>query len=141
MRPLRRFTLGLALLFFGLGPIGCASVGTGDPVVVKGEDVLVNSLTFYDTATDWHMANSTRESVALYKAFEAFRKEFPKVWGTAKAALAVYKASRTEDHKFEWTKALDKVQQLVTDIKAAWTPATPPARLRYGRPRFIPLEA
>ncbi len=51
----------------------CATVGTSDPVVVKAEDVLTNSLSVYTAAMNYHFANSTKETPAVYKSFEEFQ--------------------------------------------------------------------
>lgn len=110
--------LGALLLASALGTSGCASVGTGDPVVVRAEDVQVNSLNFFDTAMQWHYANSTKESPALYKAFEKFRVAFPPAYRTLTKAIPAYKAGTGGDLQ----TALAAVEQLVAEIKAIWTP-------------------
>jgi len=97
---------------------GCASIGTGDKVVVRAEDVQVNSLTFFDTAMQWHYANSAKESKSLYAAFEVFRVGFPPAWKTLSAAIPAYKAGKGGD----LPTALQAVEKLLIDIKAVWTP-------------------
>jgi hypothetical protein len=97
---------------------GCATVGTGDPVIVRAEDVQVNSLNFYDTAMQWHYANSTKESPALYRAFEKFRVDFPPAYRTLTKSIAAYKSGKGGDLQ----TALAAVEQLLLDIKAIWTP-------------------
>lgn len=118
-RHSRTFALALILSLVIVGcASGCASIGTGDPVVVRAEDVQVNSLSFFDTAMQWHYANSSKESPALYKAFEVFRVSFPPAYKTLTAAIPAYKASKSGDLQV----SLAAVEQLLTDIKAVWTP-------------------
>jgi hypothetical protein len=74
----------------------CATTGTGDPVVVRAEDALTNGLTFYAAAMDYHFANSTRESPAVYKAFESFREKFPILWRAVDNAKREYQLNRGE---------------------------------------------
>jgi len=88
----------------------CATVGTGDPVVVKAEDVLSNSLTTYQAAMSYHFANSTKESPAVYKTFEAVRLNFPEGWKNLYDTLQAYKANRT-------TAGADRVNALLTALQ------------------------
>src|SRR5512144_2601867 len=74
--------------------VACASVGSGDPVVVRAEDFLVNSLSVYDTGMKWHEANSTKESPATYKTLEQARVNFPPAWQAAKNGVASYKLNK-----------------------------------------------
>jgi hypothetical protein len=113
----RAFALFLVVALVPLG-MGCASVGTGDPVIVRAEDVQVNSLAFFDTAMQWHYANSTKESPALFRAFETFRTSFPPAYKTLTATIPVYKSGKSGDLQ----GALQAVEKLLADIRAVWTP-------------------
>jgi ABC-type thiamine transport system substrate-binding protein len=75
----RKYVVPVLLLVVFLAG-ACATVGAGDPVVVRAEDTLSNSLTIYTTAMNYHFANSTKEGPAVYKAFEDFRVQFPVAW-------------------------------------------------------------
>ena len=72
--------------------VGCASVGTGRPEVVRAEDVLVNSQNTWRAFMSWHKANSTKESPAVYKILESARVEYPKARVTLRSAIRAYKA-------------------------------------------------
>jgi hypothetical protein len=109
-------------LILALTLAACATVGTGDPVVVKAEDVQVNSLSFFDTAMSFHYANSAKESPALYRAFETFRIKFPPAWRTLSAAIPAYKAGKGGD----LANAVQVVESLLAEVKAVWTPAPSP---------------
>ena len=117
-RKLRSAPLALVVVL-ALLSASCATVGTGDPAVVRAEDVQVNSLSFFDSAMQWHYANSAKESPALYRAFEKFRKEFPPAWKTLSTAIPAYKAGKGGD----LSNALQIVEKLLVDIRAVWTPA------------------
>jgi hypothetical protein len=84
-----------ALAAFLLVAVACASVGAGDPVVVRAEDVLTNSLTVYSQAMDFHFKHSTQESPAIYKTFEAFRVKFPVAWNALDQAKRTYKKDKS----------------------------------------------
>jgi hypothetical protein len=95
----------------------CATVGTGDPVVVRAEDVLSNSLTVYSTAMDYHFKNSTKESPSVYKAFETFRVKFPVAWNALDTAKRSYQANKTAG-----TSSLDAALAALTGLVSAITP-------------------
>lgn len=76
--------------------VACASVGTGDPVVVKTEDFLTNSLSIFDNAMAWHRMHSTTETAQVYKAFENARVRFPPAWQAVKDGLAAYKVNKNQ---------------------------------------------
>ena len=119
----RRAVAIAAVVLISLLVSGCASVGSGDKIVVRAEDVQVNSLSFYDTAMQWHFANSTKESPQLYKAFEIFRTKFPPAWKTLSTAIQTYKSGKTGD----LAGALATVDELLANIRAVWTPPPPKA--------------
>lgn len=95
----------------------CATVGTGDPAVVKAEDALSNGLTFYTTAMDYHFKNSTTESPAVYKAFEAFRVQFPVAWTALDNAKREYQRNRALG-----TAAIDARLSALSTLIAGITP-------------------
>lgn len=76
----------------------CATLAPGsDPVVVRTQDVLVQSMHLYDSLTQWHRAHSREESPEVYAAIERLRPAFPKAWRGLRDALNVYRASKTRD--------------------------------------------
>lgn len=97
--PLRRRsasrTLALALLVI-LAP-ACASIGTGDPLIVRTQDVLTHSLTAYEAAMTAHYALSTSESPEVYESLEALRVKFPPLWRGLNGALKTYTSAKTKD--------------------------------------------
>ena len=94
MKRLRLPTEIVAALVLIAFMSACASTGAGDPVVVRAEDTLSNSLTVYTTAMDWHFKNSTTESPAVYRAFESFRVKFPVAWAALDTAKREYQRSK-----------------------------------------------
>ncbi len=94
MRAVRRI---VPILFVLIVAQRCATVGAGDPVVVKTQDFLVNSLNTYDAAMTWHKAHSTTESVATYRTLEQGRVKFPVAWQAVKDGLATYKVSHDKN--------------------------------------------
>ena len=90
---MRRHRASLAA--FLLVAVACATVGTGDPVVVRAEDVLTNSLTVYSQAMEFHRHHSTQESPAVYKTFEQFRVRFPAAWTALDNAKREYKKDKS----------------------------------------------
>lgn len=113
MRSRHRAALALLLV----ASVSCASVGTGDPLVVRTEDVLSNSLTIYDHAMQFHFLNSTRESVSEYQAFEAVRMKFPTAWKALYDSLQTYKASRTTAGANAVQNYLQALQTLVDGVR------------------------
>lgn len=93
--------------------VACASVGGGDPVVVRAEDFLVNSLSVYDSAMKWHEQHSTQESPAAYKALEQARVNFPPAWQAAKNGVASYKINKD---KAQLDRLLAAVQTILDSI-------------------------
>jgi len=67
----------------------CASIGTSDPVLVRSEDFLSNSLIIYNQVMTYHFANSTTEKPDVYRTMEKVRTGFPTAW------KALYDGSRT----------------------------------------------
>jgi hypothetical protein len=70
----------------------CASVGTGDKLVVRAEDTLANSLSTYDALMTAHQTNSKNESPATYRAIEDVRVKFPGAWRAVNEAKKSYQA-------------------------------------------------
>lgn len=105
----------LALLV--IAAVSCASVGTGDPLVVRTEDVLSNSLTIYDHAMAYHYAHSTSESPKTYATFERMRVGFPTAWRGVFNALQTYKANKTTTNANQLNALLLALQTLVTDVQ------------------------
>lgn len=105
----------LALLV--IAAVSCASVGTGDPVVVRAEDLLSNSLPIYDQAMALHYANSTKETPSEYRAFEAMRTGFPTAWKALYDSLQSYKANRTTAGATTVQNYLDALTTLVNGVK------------------------
>lgn len=87
-----------ALLPALLWVAACAMVTPGsDPIVVRTQDVLTNSLSVYEAAMKTHYAVSTQEPMAVYTATEQVRVAFPKAWRGLDSALASYKATKDKD--------------------------------------------
>lgn len=102
--------------------VACASVGTGDQIVVRAEDVLSNSLSVYSTAMDWHFHNSTKESPQVYKALELFRVKFPIAWNALDQAKRAYQRDKRVGTA-ELTAALDAIAALLAAVPALIGPA------------------
>lgn len=76
----------------------CATLAPGsDPIVVRVEDVLVDSLAVYDSTMRLHYQVSTQEPPAVYAALERVRPVFPKAWRGLDASLQAYKAATVKD--------------------------------------------
>ncbi len=90
MRRARQIAPAVLLILL----VACATVGPGDPVVVRAEDTLTNSLTVYTAAMNYHFANSTKEAPAVYRTFEAFRVTFPIAWTALDQAKRSYQANK-----------------------------------------------
>ena len=88
----KRITAALAVAC--MLSISCASPGTGDPIVVKAQDVLVNSLAVYDQAMDYHFKHSQSEPKVVYDAMEYGRKAIPQGWRLLQKAIDTYKLTR-----------------------------------------------
>ncbi len=118
MRRQKHQALAVVLLL----ATACATIGKGDPVVVRGEDLLVNSLTVYTSAIVWHdtPGNSVKESKDAYKAMEQVRVRFPAAWQSAKDGMAVYKKDKNVDRIQALLDALQKVFDMIpTPIREA----------------------
>lgn len=88
----------LFVLLFAALLTSCATITPGsDPLVVRTQDVLTNSLAIYDAAMKTHYAVSTQEPMAVYRATEEVRHSFPKAWRGLDASLAGYKATKEKD--------------------------------------------
>ncbi len=88
----------LFVLLFAVLLTSCATITPGsDPVVVRAQDVLTNSLSVYEAAMKTHYAISTQEPPAVYHATEQVRVVFPKAWRGLRAAIDAYKASGSKD--------------------------------------------
>ncbi len=96
--------------------IGCATVGTGDPVLVKAEDVLSSSLSVYDAAMRYHFANSTKEKPAVYQTFERVRTGFPTAWKALYDGTREYKTTRDTGKLNALTGAVQKMLDDVTPL-------------------------
>lgn len=123
-----RTTLKLGLLLSVLVLLGglllattnCASLAGSDPVVVRAEDVLTNSLAFYQAAMSVHYANSKKESVELYEAMELVRTQFPPAWRSLRAAIPAYQGVRTGIEEKRLSEAILAVEKLVGDLREIW---------------------
>lgn len=73
--------------------IRCASVGAADPLLVRAEDLLSNSLAVYDGAMRYHFVNSTKETPQVYKIMESVRTQFPPAWKALYDGTRAYKTS------------------------------------------------
>lgn len=92
-----RRVLPILVLIAGLS-VSCATLTPGsDPVVVRAQDVLVDSLAVYDSAMRLHYQVSTQEPPAVYAALERVRPVFPKAWRGLNASLEAYKAAKIKD--------------------------------------------
>ncbi len=100
--------------------IACASVGTGDPLVVRAEDLLSNSRVVYDAAMAFHFAQSTTETPQVYAAFEAFRSKFPSAWDALDKAKRGYQAN-----KLAGTASLDAAVAAITSLLESVAPLVP----------------
>lgn len=89
----------LVLLLLGAGIFSaCATLAPGsDPIVIRTQDVLSNSLSVYDSAMRLHYQVSREEPPAVYAALERVRPVFPKAWRGLQASLDGYKAGKTKD--------------------------------------------
>ncbi len=74
----------------------CATVGSRDPLTVRAEDLLVNSLSIYSAAIVYHdtPGNSAKESREVYKAMEQVRVRFPAAWSALKDGVKMYKLDK-----------------------------------------------
>lgn len=84
------------LLFVTIASAGCASTGGGDPLVIKAENVLVNSLAVYKEIAGWHQTHSTSETPGVYRAIEAYKQAFPPLWDLLDRAVQTYKQEKAK---------------------------------------------
>lgn len=110
-RSFRNTVAALAAILV-LSLVSCAHTGNGDPLTVKTEDVLTNSLSVYEGLMEYHFANSTKESNATYNAIEAIRVKFPVAWQAVADAKALYKAKAVGSAD-QLTNALEVLRGLV----------------------------
>ncbi len=106
--------------------IACASVGTGDPVVVRAEDVKVNSQTTYERVMLWHdgdpkkglKGHSTIESPSVYKAIESARVHFDPAWRALSEGIKTYKANRAQGKpgSVDLQALMDTIQQILDTL-------------------------
>lgn len=81
-----------------MATVSCATFAPGsDPVVVRAQDVLNNSIVLYDATMRFHYAHSQQEPPEVYAALEKLRPAFPKAWRGFQAAVVAYQASQTRD--------------------------------------------
>jgi hypothetical protein len=117
----KRFSPHLSLaLVVVLMASACASVGSGDPVAVRAEDLLTNSLTIYTGAITWHDApgHSVMESPAVYKAMEMARAKFPTAWKALKEGIKTYKVDRQADKIQALINAVQEILNTIPPIPA-----------------------
>ena len=100
-----------AALWFALS--GCAAVGNGDPIIVRAEDTLSNSLRVYDETMKLHFANSRDESPDTYRTLERFRTDFPTAWQTLFDAVRLYRSTRDSG---QLTREIDRLRALMDDV-------------------------
>lgn len=114
----------LAVLAIALIVGGCATLMPGDdPVVVKAEDVLANSLTLYEQTMTLHYAKSTEESPELYKAAETVRVVFPPAWRGLNTTKEVYRLAKTKDPEQLRAAVLIFLDELERDGPPKWKAA------------------
>lgn len=115
-----RRTLRIGIIPILLLAVACASVGTGDPAVVKAEDWITNSFSTYKAAISWHDApgHSTSESPAVYKLFESARTDFPPAWRAVKSAVDTYKINRAGGlpGKLDVDALIDSAQKILDGL-------------------------
>lgn len=105
-------------LFLVLLVVACASLAGGDPVIVRAEDVEVNSLSLYNTViVRYHLVNSTKESPEVYRVMEAIRTKFPAPWWSLHKAIPAY---RDVKNKKELLEKVEAVETLYYDLKRIW---------------------
>ncbi len=122
MRQLRAPTVLLLLLVAA----GCASLGGSDPLIVRSEDLLTNSLSVYATAITWHdtPGNSKTESKEVYKALEQVRVRFPSAWQALKDGVATYKRTKDKSTLEALIEALKTILRTIPPVAnggKAWT--------------------
>lgn len=87
------FAVVLALLVSA-----CATARPGeDLVLLKAEDIRIQSRVLYDHVMSWHDSHSTEETPAVYQALEKVRKAFPTVHKPYVDTLKSYKAAQARD--------------------------------------------
>lgn len=85
-----------------------------DPVVVNAERVQTTSLAVFKEVTEWELAYRVSLPVAVSRATDAARKEFPSAWRESRKALAEYKQFRGVS-----TNALDRTTAALKATEAA----------------------
>jgi hypothetical protein len=93
--------------------VSCASVGTGDPTLVRAEDLLSNSLAIYDGAMRYHFANSTKETPQVYRIMESVRTGFPPAW---KALYDGTRAYKTSPASTDLAKLMAAIQTMLDEL-------------------------
>jgi hypothetical protein len=93
--------------------VACATVGTGDPLVVRAEDTLTNSLSVFQAAMNQHFANSTKESPSIYKAMEDVRVKFPIAWQALYNAEKEYRLNRDPN---KLNAAISAIETIIRSI-------------------------
>lgn len=123
-RGARGAVVGLLVLTL----VGCAVLTPGsDPVVVRGEDILVNAKSAYQRVFDLHDTKlpdgrfiSQLEPPAVYDAIEKLRTKAPRAWRAFDLSLQVYEdAKRAGDTTAAievLLKNYEKLEQLLEEL-------------------------
>ncbi len=122
MRRTAPRTLATAVL---LVAVACASVGGGDPVVVRTEDYLTNSLSFYDAAMKVHEQFSTKEAITTYRLIEGSKKPFEDAWHALSDGLAKYKIDRDRSQLVRLIDAVAAILKRLSELIPVGTPLPP----------------
>jgi predicted secreted protein len=116
---LHRFRSLLAALVVLSFVAGCATVTSGDPIVVRAEQSVNIAFDTVDTflyVEKYHRADLEKISADIHKVAESVREKGPDGFRAARRLIDVYKNNRTDENKANLLTALAFVQALANEV-------------------------
>jgi hypothetical protein len=99
--------------------VSCATITSGDPIVVRAEQSVNIAFETVDTflyIEKTHQADLARVSADAHAVAEALRSNAPDAFRKARRLIDVYKANRGDDAKADMLTALAFVQALADEV-------------------------
>jgi hypothetical protein len=100
--------------------VSCATITSGDPVVVRAEQSVNIAFETVDTflyIEHTHQADLAKVSADAHVVAEALRTNGPEAFRKARRLIDVYKANRGDDAKADMLTALAFVQALASEVQ------------------------
>lgn len=99
--------------------VSCATITSGDPVVVRAEQSVNIAFETVDTflyVEKTHQADLAKVSADAHRVAEALRSNAPDAFRKARRLIDVYKGARTDENKANFMTALAFVQALADEV-------------------------